>query len=78
MADPVALADREIDVLVELIGGEGDPAKAAVTAALAAGKSVVTANKALLARRRRHARGACREERRGALLGRGSAAPSRS
>ena len=28
----------------------GDPAKAAVTAALAAGKSVVTANKALLAR----------------------------
>jgi homoserine dehydrogenase len=51
VADPVALAtDREIDVLVELIGGEGDPAKAAVTAALAAGKSVVTANKALLAR----------------------------
>src|SRR3989442_8441862 len=50
-ADPVALAtDREIDVLVELIGGEGDPAKAAVAAALAAGKSVVTANKALLAR----------------------------
>jgi homoserine dehydrogenase len=51
VADPVALAtDREIDVLVELIGGEGDPAKAAVAAALAAGKSVVTANKALLAR----------------------------
>ena len=43
-------ADPEIDVLVELIGGEGDPARAAVTAALAAGKSVVTANKALLAR----------------------------
>jgi homoserine dehydrogenase len=50
-ADPVALAtDREIDVLVELIGGEGDPAKAAIAAALAAKKSVVTANKALLAR----------------------------
>ena len=32
------------------MGGEGDPAKAAVEAALAAGKSVVTANKALLAR----------------------------
>ena len=51
VADPVALAtDPEIDVFVELIGGEGDPAKAAVAAALAAGKSVVTANKALLAR----------------------------
>jgi homoserine dehydrogenase len=50
-ADPVALAtDREIDVFVELIGGEGDPAKAAIAAALAAKKSVVTANKALLAR----------------------------
>jgi homoserine dehydrogenase len=51
VADPVALAtDPEIDVLVELIGGEGDPARAAVAAALNAGKSVVTANKALLAR----------------------------
>jgi homoserine dehydrogenase len=51
VADPVALAtDPEIDVFVELIGGEGDPAKAAVAAALAAKKSVVTANKALLAR----------------------------
>src|SRR3954469_22403372 len=51
VADPVALAtDPEIDVLVELIGGEGDPAKAAISAALAAKKSVVTANKALLAR----------------------------
>src|SRR6516162_3386214 len=44
------VADPEIDVFVELIGGEGDPAKAAVSAALAAKKSVVTANKALLAR----------------------------
>jgi homoserine dehydrogenase len=50
-SDPVALArDPAIDVFVELIGGEGKPAKSAVEAALAAGKSVVTANKALLAR----------------------------
>jgi homoserine dehydrogenase len=50
-SDPVALArDPAIDVFVELIGGGGHPAKAAVEAALAAGKSVVTANKALLAR----------------------------
>src|SRR5262244_103702 len=49
--DPVALAaDPDIDVFVELIGGAGDPAKAAIETALAAGKSVVTANKALLAR----------------------------
>jgi homoserine dehydrogenase len=49
--DPVALAaDPEIDVFAELIGGEGDPAKKAVETALSAGKSVVTANKALLAR----------------------------
>src|SRR4029078_9506519 len=41
---------RDIDVLVELIGGAGEPAKSAVEAALASGKSVVTANKALLAR----------------------------
>jgi homoserine dehydrogenase len=51
VADPVTLAtDSEIDVFVELIGGEGDPAKAAIAAALTAKKSVVTANKALLAR----------------------------
>jgi homoserine dehydrogenase len=50
-ADPVALArDPGIDVFVELIGSGGNPAKAAIEAALAAGKSVVTANKALLAR----------------------------
>ncbi len=48
---PKALAsDPAIDVFVELMGGEGDPAKGAVEAALRAGKSVVTANKALLAR----------------------------
>jgi homoserine dehydrogenase len=49
--DPVALAtDPDIDVFVELIGGAGDPAKSAIEAALKAGKSVVTANKALLAK----------------------------
>jgi len=51
VADPVELArDGEIDVLAELMGGAGDPAKRAVEIALASGKSVVTANKALLAR----------------------------
>jgi homoserine dehydrogenase len=51
VSDAATLAtDPGIDVFVELIGGEGDPAKGAVQAALAAGKSVVTANKALLAR----------------------------
>ncbi len=50
-ADPVALAQSaDIDVLVELIGGAGDPARNTVAAALGAGKSVVTANKALLAK----------------------------
>ncbi len=50
VADPVKLAtDPGIDVFVELIGGDGNPARAAVSAALKAGKSVVTANKALLA-----------------------------
>jgi homoserine dehydrogenase len=50
-SDPVALARApDIDVFVELIGGAGDPAKSAVEAALASGKSAVTANKALLAK----------------------------
>jgi homoserine dehydrogenase len=49
--DPVALArDPGIDVFVELMGGEGNPAKSSVEAALGIGRSVVTANKALLAR----------------------------
>lgn len=48
--DAVALArDPGIDVFVELIGGEGGVAKEAVETALAHGKHVVTANKALLA-----------------------------
>ncbi len=48
--DPVTLATRDdVDVFVELMGGSDGPAKAAVEAALKAGKDVVTANKALLA-----------------------------
>ena len=48
--DPVALATRDdVDVFVELMGGENGPAKASIEAAIAAGKDVVTANKALLA-----------------------------
>ncbi|MEM6576922.1 MAG: homoserine dehydrogenase [Pseudomonadota bacterium] len=48
--DPVALAKRDdIDVFIEVMGGSDGPAKAATEAALAAGKDVVTANKALLA-----------------------------
>ncbi|WP_368184606.1 homoserine dehydrogenase [Aestuariibius sp. HNIBRBA575] len=48
--DPVALAKRDdIDVFVELMGGDSGPAKDATEAALASGKDVVTANKALLA-----------------------------
>ena len=49
-SDPVALAKRDdIDVFVELIGGDSGPAKAATEAAIAGGKHVVTANKAMLA-----------------------------
>src|SRR5690242_7339370 len=48
--DPVALAaDPAVDVVVELIGGSDGPAQELVQAALAAGKPVVTANKAMLA-----------------------------
>jgi homoserine dehydrogenase len=48
--DPVALAVHpDVDVFVELIGGADGSAKAAVEAALNAGKPVVTANKALIA-----------------------------
>ena len=49
--DPVALATSDkVDCVVELIGGADGTAKAAVEAALSAGKHVVTANKALLAK----------------------------
>ncbi|MFN7104825.1 MAG: homoserine dehydrogenase, partial [Pseudorhizobium sp.] len=48
--DPVALARRDdIDVFVEVMGGHEGPARLATEAAIAAGKDVVTANKALLA-----------------------------
>ena len=49
--DPVKLAAKaDIDVFVELIGGDEGPARASVKAALEAGRHVVTANKALLSR----------------------------
>jgi homoserine dehydrogenase len=49
--DPVALAGAaDVDVVVELIGGEDGPAKAVAEAAIAAGMHLVTANKALMAR----------------------------
>ena len=48
--DPVAMSRRDdVDVVIEAMGGEDGPAKAAVETALAAGKHVVTANKAMLA-----------------------------
>ena len=48
--DPVALARRDdIDVFVEVMGGHEGPAKDATEAAIASGKDVVSANKALLA-----------------------------
>jgi len=43
-------AKADVDVVVELIGGEEGPARGTVKAALEAGRHVVTANKALLAR----------------------------
>ncbi|WFE87828.1 homoserine dehydrogenase [Roseibium porphyridii] len=49
--DPVEMAEKgDIDVFVELIGGDSGPAEDSVRAALARGIHVVTANKALLAR----------------------------
>lgn len=49
--DPVEMARKaDIDVFVELIGGDEGPALACVKAALDAGRHVVTANKALLAK----------------------------
>ncbi|MFO0123154.1 MAG: homoserine dehydrogenase [Inhella sp.] len=49
VADPMEIIrDPDIDIVVELIGGEG-VAREVVMAAIAAGKHVVTANKALLA-----------------------------
>ncbi len=49
--DAATLAeDAHVDVFVELIGGSDGPAKFAVETALKAGKHVVTANKALIAK----------------------------
>ncbi|MBQ8103649.1 MAG: homoserine dehydrogenase [Afipia sp.] len=49
--NPLALAsDPKIDCFVELMGGAGEPALSAIEAALRNGKSVVTANKALIAK----------------------------
>ena len=49
--DPVALAASEdIDLFVELIGGDEGAARVSVETALKHGKAVVTANKALLAK----------------------------
>jgi homoserine dehydrogenase len=48
--DPVAMArEADAEVVIELIGGSDGPAKAVIEAAIAAGRHVVTANKALLA-----------------------------
>jgi homoserine dehydrogenase len=48
--DPVALAMRaDVDVFIEVMGGHDGPAKLSTEAAIAAGKDIVTANKALLA-----------------------------
>jgi homoserine dehydrogenase len=48
--DATRLAARgDVDCVVEVIGGSDGPAKALVSEALAAGKHVVTANKALIA-----------------------------
>ena len=48
--DPIALARRDdVDVLIEVMGGHEGPARDATEAAIANGKDVVTANKALLA-----------------------------
>ncbi len=48
--DPVALAQRDdVDVFIEVMGGHEGAAKLATEAAIAAGKDVVSANKALLA-----------------------------
>jgi homoserine dehydrogenase len=50
VSDALALAaDPEIDVVIELIGGADGIAKQVVETAIAGGKHVVTANKALLA-----------------------------
>src|ERR1700744_2881037 len=49
--NPQSLAeDPNVDCFVELMGGAGDPAFSAIEVALKSGKSVVSANKALIGR----------------------------
>ncbi|MBS1303877.1 homoserine dehydrogenase [Loktanella sp. SALINAS62] len=49
-SDPTALSARDdVDVVIEVMGGDDGPAKATTEAAIAQGKDVVSANKALLA-----------------------------
>ncbi len=60
VTDYAELLDDDVDIVIELIGGSG-VAGEAVLAAFAAGKSVVTANKDLVARRGRELEDAARE-----------------
>ena len=60
-ADAMGLATRpDIDIVVEVIGGI-EPARSLLLAAMKAGKSVITANKALLAENGAEIHGAARE-----------------
>src|SRR3984885_15432660 len=60
-SDPLSLVTRpDVDIVVEVIGGI-EPARSLLLAALKAGKSVVTANKALLAEDGATIHGAARE-----------------
>ena len=47
--DTTALASRDVDVVVELVGGSDGPALTLARSALGAGKGFVTANKAMIA-----------------------------
>lgn len=47
--EPADLSGTNVDAVVELMGGEGDPAYSLVKTSLAKGRAVITANKALLA-----------------------------
>ena len=50
--DPIEMAKSpDIDILIELIGGEYGAAEQTINHAIASGKAVITANKALLARK---------------------------
>ena len=69
--DTTALARADVDVVVELVGGSDGPALTLARTTLAAGKSFVTANKAMLAHhglelaRAAETAGRCRTEVRG-------------